>query len=99
MPKTLDEILEEIKQTDPNSYKEIIEDSSREIEKIRKRGGKRIGAGRPKVFPCERKTITKIVSINSVDKIREISRNNDISENEALDKLINAGYEHLKEAS
>lgn len=97
MPKTLNEILEEIKKTDPDSYYEIIEDSNKEIERIRKRGGKRTGAGRKKVY-SERKTITKIVSINSVSKIKEFSKNKNISENEALDKLISAGYEHLKEA-
>lgn len=58
-------------------------------------GGRRNGAGRPKMF-CERKTITKQVSETSVNKIKEYAEANNISENEALDQLINAGYENLK---
>jgi hypothetical protein len=57
-------------------------------------GGHRCGSGRPKMFE-DRKTITKQVSESTVAKIKEFAQNNDISENEAMDKLINAGYESL----
>ena len=58
-------------------------------------GGQRHGAGRPRMF-CERKTITKQVSETNINKIKEYAETNNISENEALDRLINAGYESLK---
>lgn len=58
-------------------------------------GGQRMGAGRPRIF-CERKTITKQVSGTAVSKIKEFSEANNISENEALERLINSGYENLK---
>jgi hypothetical protein len=59
-------------------------------------GGRRMGAGRPRMF-CERKTITKQVSETTVNKIKEYAEANNISENEALDRLINAGYGNLKD--
>ena len=58
-------------------------------------GGHRCGAGRPRVF-CERKTITKQVSEETINKIKDYAKSNNISENEALDRLINAGYEYLE---
>ena len=61
------------------------------------RGGKRIGAGRKRTYE-NRTTITKQVNADTVLKIKDYSRRYKISENEALDKLINAGYEQLKQA-
>ncbi|MDD3419641.1 MAG: hypothetical protein PHE78_03455 [Candidatus Gastranaerophilales bacterium] len=58
-------------------------------------GGRRCGAGRPKMFE-ERKTITKQIQESTVEKIKQYAADNSLSENEALDRLINAGYESLK---
>lgn len=58
-------------------------------------GGYRQGAGRPKTF-CSRKPITKHISEDSIEKIKEYASTNDISENLAIEKLINAGYDVLK---
>jgi hypothetical protein len=61
----------------------------------KKWGGYRQGAGRPKTF-CERKPITKHVPEESIKKIKEYAAANDISENLAIEKLIDAGYDALK---
>lgn len=58
-------------------------------------GGRRCGAGRPRMFE-ERKTITKQVQQTTIEKIKQYAADNSLSENEALDRLINAGYESLK---
>ncbi len=58
-------------------------------------GGRRCGAGRPKMFE-ERKPSTKQIQDSTVEKIKQYAADNSLSENEALDRLINAGYESLK---
>jgi len=88
--------MEELKKEDPASYKEIIEESDKEIEEIRKWGGKRPNAGRKKIYP-QSVALHKRVSEKTVLKLKDYSKKHKISENEALDKLINAGYESLKE--
>lgn len=57
-------------------------------------GGRREGAGRPRMF-CQRRTITKQISEESINKIKEYANTNNISENQALEILINTGYEHI----
>ncbi len=96
--KTHKEIMDELKQSDPDSYKEIIEDSDKEIEELRKWGGKRINAGRKKVY-TDRVAINKRVKKDTVLLIKDYSKSHNISENEALDQLINAGYEYLKHSN
>jgi len=93
--KTHEQLMEELKQTDPESYNQIIEESNKEIEELRKWGGKRINAGRKRL--AEKVAIHKRVNKNTVVLIKDYSKKHNISENEALDKLINAGYENLKQ--
>lgn len=77
---------------------------AKELEKIRDeanktirgRGGYRPNAGRKKMFP-DSVALNKRISGETVVKLKDYSKKHNISENEALDKLINAGYEHLKE--
>ena len=87
--------MEELKQSDPESYNQIVEESDKEREELRKWGGKRTNAGRKRL--ADKVAIHKRVEKNTIVLIKDYSRNHNISENEALDKLINAGYEHLKQ--
>lgn len=74
---------------------------ARELENIRNevkgRGGYRPNAGRKKIYP-ERIALNKRVSKDTIILLKEYSKKHKISENEALDKLVREGYEHLKEA-
>ena len=95
--KTHRQLMAELKLKDPESYKEIMEESAREIEEIRKSwGGKRPNAGRKKVYP-DRVGINKRVSKDTVVKLKDYSKKHNISETEALDRLVDAGYKSLKE--
>jgi hypothetical protein len=97
MPQTMKQYMAELKLKDPTLYKEIIEESDREIEEIRKSwGGKRPNAGRKPVY-ADRVGINKRVSKDTVVKLKDYSKTHKISENEALDRLIDAGYKCLKE--
>lgn len=93
--KNIDDLMEETKINDPESYKRIMKNVEKRAEEFKKRGGKRIGAGRPKIFE-NRKTITKKLPEAAIIKLKDYSKAHNISENEALDKLINAGYEYLE---
>jgi len=90
--------MQELKEKDPALYKEIIEESDKEIEELRNWGGKRPNAGRKKSYP-DRIAINKRVKKGTVVLIKDFSKAHNISENEALDQLINAGYEHLKQCN
>jgi len=97
MAKSFKDIKKELKKKDPEFYNEVMTEAAQEIEAIKKSwGGKRSNAGRPKIY-SERKTITKQVSKDTIVKLKDYSEKHKISENEALDKLINAGYKHLQE--
>lgn len=91
----IDDLLEETKKNDPESYKRIMNNVEKRAEEFKKRGGKRVGAGRPKVFE-NRKTITKKLPESVIIKLKDYSKAHNMSENEALDKLITAGYEYLE---
>jgi hypothetical protein len=63
-------------------------------ETIRGRGGYRANAGRKKLYPdCV--ALNKRVPMDTVVKIKDYSKAKHISENEALNELVQAGYEHL----
>lgn len=90
--------------TNPNDYHEWLESPdgkkyANALEKIRKevkgRGGKRPNAGRKKLYP-DRVALNKRVSKDTIVLLKDYSQKHQISENEALDKLIREGYEHLE---
>ncbi len=94
--KTHKQLMNELKQKDSELYNEIISEAAQEIQEIkRKWGGKRTNAGRPRIYK-DRKTITKQLFIGTIARIKEFSKAHKISENEALEKLINAGYECIE---
>lgn len=115
MEKTKKEILREVKAKAPDLYNEILtEEERQQIENGQCHhpghharhnhhnncgwGGHRHGAGRPKTF-CSRKAITKQVDEITINKIKKYAISNSISENQAMEKLINAGYDVLKTAN
>ena len=69
------------------------------LEEIRNeakgRGGFRVNAGRKKLYP-DRVALNKRVSKSTVSLLKDYSKAHKISENEALEKLVNAGYECLE---
>jgi len=96
MPKTHEELMEELKQTDPELYQEIMSEVAQEIEEIRKKwGGKRSNAGRKKIY-SDRVALNKRIQKDTIVLIKDYSKTHNISENEALDRLINAGYACLE---
>lgn len=97
MPQTFKQYMQELKEKDPELYKEIIEESNKEIEELRQWGGKRPNAGRKKL--ADRVAINKRIKKDTVILIKDYSKTHNVSENEALDRLINAGYEHLKQCN
>lgn len=65
------------------------------IKEVKGRGGYRANAGRKKLYP-DRVALNKRVSKSTVSLLKDYSKSYKISENEVLDKLVNAGYEYLK---
>lgn len=94
---TTKDLLNEVKEQSQERYQSIVENvEKRKIEYIG-RGGQREGAGRKRIYP-ERKTVTKKLLPETVAVLKEFAKENKISENEALDRLVNAGYSKLKKA-
>jgi len=93
MPKSLDQILEELKQTDPESYNEIISESNKEIEEIRKWGGKRANSGRKKT---DKEKIKKTFELEKSDvvSLKEYAKKHKLSQNKALHEAINNLLKH-----
>jgi hypothetical protein len=83
--KTHEQIMEELKQTDPESYNQIINESEKEIAEIRKWGGKRPNSGRKKqnnekvkrTFEFEK---ADIVCLENYAKKHKISKNKALKE-------------------
>lgn len=91
-----DEYMEWLNTPQGKSYAKAIEEIRDDANKtVRGRGGYRANAGRKKL--ADRVAIHKRVQTNTVVLIKDYSKKHNVSENEALDKLINAGYEYLKE--
>ncbi len=91
-----DEYMEWLKTPEGKEYAkelEIIRDEANKT--VRGRGGYRANAGRKKL--ADKVAIHKRVDKNTVVLIKDFSKKHSVSENEALDQLINAGYEHLKQ--
>lgn len=96
--KSFKQIKEELQLKDPELYEEIMTEAQSEIDELKQQwGGKRVNAGRPKKY-TDRKTITKQISCNTVTMIKTFAQEKHISENEALEQLINAGFTQLKQA-
>jgi hypothetical protein len=94
--KTHKQLMDELKQKDAELYNEIISEAAQEIEEIkRKWGGKRLNAGRPRIYE-DRKTVSKQLFISTIARVKEFSKIHKISENEALERLINTGYECIE---
>jgi hypothetical protein len=89
---TQDSLTDDLIVISKDKYDEIAGTKERLI--LSSRGGKRIGAGRKRI--PNRTTITKQINTATIGKIKDYSKRYKITENEALDKLINAGYEKLK---
>lgn len=86
-----DQIMENLKNNNPKMYCEIKEEAKNEVEKIKKRGGKRLGSGRKAIYK-DRISINKRVSNESRSIIKEVASLKKISENDATDLLIKEGY-------
>lgn len=83
--------------TEGKKYAVALEKIREDAEKtIRGRGGYRPNAGRKKIG--DRVAIHKRVDKGTVVLLKDYSKKHHLSENEALDKLVNAGYRYLKEA-
>lgn len=95
MPQRLTDYLEELKIKDPKLYKEIIEESDKEIEEIRKWGGKRPNSGRKKQY---KEKIKKTFELEKADIIclEEYAKKHKISKNKAIKEAIH--YLFQKEA-
>jgi len=87
MSKSLDQILEELKQTDPESYNEIITESDKEIAEIRQWGGKRPNSGRKKQ---NKEKVKKTFELEKADIIclENYAKKHNISKNKALKEAI-----------
>lgn len=81
-------IMKETKKNNPESYLQIIDEANKEVEKIKKRGGKRPGAGRKRFYSKERKRITRDISTEASNFLSLYARKNGISQNKALDIII-----------
>lgn len=66
-------------------------------DQVKQRGGKRAGSGRKKIYQ-EGVTIHKRVSKETLVLLKEYSKKCNISENQALDMLVQEGYKHIQEA-
>lgn len=89
----LNEIMDELKTTDSESYNEIETEVKRRGEEIKTHGGYRPGAGRKKIYP-ERVQITKNIPRETQKLLKKYAKENNISENEALNQLILEGYKN-----
>jgi hypothetical protein len=72
-------------------YAKALEDIRTEV----KRGGYRQNAGRKKL-EGDRIALNKRVPSDTVIIIKDFSKSHNISENEAVARLINAGYQYLE---
>lgn len=85
---TTETLLEEIKLKDPEAYREIIEDSEREIERIKASwGGKRSNAGRKKQY-SEKIKETFDLEKTDVINLKEYAKKHKISKNKAIQEAI-----------
>lgn len=85
--KTHEQIMEELKQTDPESYKQIIEESDKEIAEIKKWGGKRSNSGRKKHNKDKVKRTFELEK-NDVICLENYAKKHRISKNKALKEAI-----------
>ena len=85
--KTHEQIMEELKQTDPESYKQIIEESNKEITEIRKWGGKRPNSGRKKQNKDKVKRTFELEK-DDVVCLENYAKKHRISKNKALKEAI-----------
>lgn len=91
-----DEYMEWLKTPQGKAYSKELEKIRGEATKtIHGRGGYRPNAGRKKL--ADKVAIHKRINKNTVILIKDFSKKHSVSENEALDQLINAGYEYLKQ--
>lgn len=91
-----DDYFKWLETTEGKEYAKALENIRDEVNKtVKGRGGYRPNAGRKKIYG-DRIALNKRVEKNTVVLIKDYSKNHNISENEALEKLINAGYEYLE---
>ena len=90
--------------SNPDDYHKWLEteegkEYAKALEEIRNevkgRGGYRANAGRKKLY-SDRIALNKRISKSTVNLLKDYSKSHNISENEALENLINAGYECLE---
>lgn len=82
-----DNLMEDIKQKDPQMYKEIKEEAKAEVEEAKKHGGLRSGAGRKKIH-TEQKSINKRISLESFKLLEEAKKTYKVSASIILDTVI-----------
>lgn len=84
--RNLSEIMQELKNTDPESYEQIENNVKKRVEKIR--GGARFGAGRPKIYPVRLKRAYELEE-DTIKIIEEIAKERHVSKNEVISIAIN----------
>lgn len=94
---TTNTLLEEMRLKDPALYQEIIEDSNREIERIKSTwGGKRSNSGRKKQYNVKVKETFNLEKTDIIN-LREYAKKCKISKNKALHEAISALMQQQKE--
>ncbi len=86
--KTHEQVMQELKNKDPESYYQIIEESNNEIEELRKWGGKRSNAGRKKEYKDKVKETFDLEKTDVIN-LKEYAKKHKISKNKALHEAIN----------
>jgi hypothetical protein len=82
------DLLEEIKDTDPERYNKIVENVAKRSEEFKKRGGKREGSGRKKLY-ANRVKATFDLDESDVINLKDYAKKHKISKNKALHEAIN----------
>lgn len=83
-----DELLNEIREEAPERYNKIMENVAERAEDYKKRGGKREGAGRKKLY-ANRVKATFDLDESDVINLKDYAKKNKISKNKALHEAIN----------
>lgn len=81
-------------------YSKTVQKLEKETEKVYKQrphGGSRKGAGRKKIHTQARKKVTKNLSLETVNILKEFSKTHNITEDEIIETLIKKGCQEKPE--
>ena len=92
---SVDDLTNDLSIIDKSEYDEIT--GTKERLALSKRGGKRLGAGRPKLEKIKKACSIKIDE-DIILYIQKYSNEKQISKNKAIQELIQTGINHLKQA-